>query len=101
MEWVLCAHMWLRENNRLCRDTDPPEVGAPTVINNSEIVESENTDIETVEEMRVVFPDGTVKTGGLDDGQKFDHAVTEIRSKCASSTPPPEFTPFKAIVERL
>lgn len=87
MECVLEAHCWLREHNKQCEGTDPPDVGAPTVTDNSEMVESENTDMEKVEEMKVLFLNSTVKTGRVAEGRKFDEAIAEIRSKCATATP--------------
>ena len=86
-EWVLEAFQWLQENNRLYQDVQVPPVGAPVVIDNSEEVESENTDIERTEEIKVVFPDSTMKTGGADSGAEFDLALAEIRAKCARVTP--------------
>ena len=87
VDWVLEAFEWLKKNNRLYKDAATPSIGAPTVIDNSEQVESENTDIEVKEEMKVVFPDGTIRTGGLSDGAEFDKAVAEIRSKCKEAVP--------------
>ena len=37
--------------------------------------------------MKVVFPDSTVRTGGLDNGAESDKAVAEIRSKCKEAIP--------------
>ena len=85
--WVLEAFEWLRRNNRLHRDMEAPTIAAPVVIDNSEEVESENTDIERTEEIKVVFPDSTVKTGGSESGAEFDLALAEIRAKCAGVTP--------------
>ena len=85
--WVLEAFEWLRHNNRLYMDMEAPTIAAPVVIDNSEEVESENTDIETREEIKVVFPDSTVKTGGTETGAEFDLALAEIRAKCAGVTP--------------
>jgi Helitron helicase-like domain at N-terminus len=87
VECVLEAFTWLKTNNRLYENVPQPKIEAPTVIDNSHYVDSENSDIEIKEEIRVVFPDGTVQTGGCMDGPEFDKAVAEIRSKCASTVP--------------
>lgn len=85
--WVLEAFQWLKLNNRLYKNIPIPNIEAPTVLDNTESVQSENSDIEIREEIRVVFPDSTIKTGGCQDGTKFDQAVAEIRAKCANTTP--------------
>eukprot|EP00978_Attheya_sp_CCMP212_P011122 scaffold27210_cov31-Attheya_sp.AAC.3 len=74
VEWILEAFEWLRNNNRLYADMVLPNIGAPSVIDNTEKVQSENSDIESREELKVVFPDCTIRTGGCDDGQQFDEA---------------------------
>lgn len=86
-DWVIEGFQWLQENNRLYRDMDPPNVGAPVVIDNTEVAESEDTELESTVEMKVVFPDSTVKTGGCECGPEFDQALAEIRAKCAGATP--------------
>jgi hypothetical protein len=78
----------LKENNRLYENVPYPMIEAPTILyDNSHNVESENSDIEIKEEIKVVFPDGTVQTGGCADGVEFDKAVAEIQSKCANNVP--------------
>ena len=62
-------------NNRLYENVPPPKIGTPAVIDNSHHVASENSDIEMKEEIKVVFPDGTVHTGGCKDGPEFAHVL--------------------------
>ncbi|CAB9504395.1 helicase PIF1 [Seminavis robusta] len=64
-----------------------PTVSEPTLIDNSHSVESENSDIEIKEEIKVIFPDATIRTAGCSDGAEFDKAIAEIRSKCAGVLP--------------
>lgn len=85
--YVKEALQWLKENNRLYGDMDEPKIGTPTIIDNSEQVESENSDIEITEEIKVVFPDGTVTTGGCTSQEEFEKAVAELRSNCSTSVP--------------
>jgi PIF1-like helicase/Helitron helicase-like domain at N-terminus len=87
VEWVLDAFAWLKANNKLYENLPFPRIEAPAIFDKSYNVESDNSDIETKEEIKVVFPDGTVQTGGCSDGVQFDKAVAEIRSKCANSIP--------------
>jgi hypothetical protein len=87
VDWILEAFTWLKTNNRLYENMPHPKIEAPTIIDNSHNVESENSDIEIKEEIKVVFPDGTVQTGGCTDGVDFDKAVAEIRSRCGDSIP--------------
>ena len=86
--WVLEAFEWLKENNGLCADMQTPEIGQPKIVDTSTEVESENTDIETKEELSVVFPDGTVHTGGCKDGAEFDLMVAEIKAKAPPGAQP-------------
>ena len=86
-EWVMEAYDWLRANNRLYENVPIPNIQAPTIIDNSTNVESENTDIETKEEIRVVFPLTTVKAAGCATGAEFDKAVAEIKAKCGETMP--------------
>ena len=51
-------------------------------------MESQNPDIETKAEISVVFPDGTVTTGGCKDGAEFDLMVSEIKSKAPAGVEP-------------
>ena len=85
---MLEAFEWLKENNVLYKDMTTPEIGKPTVIDTSTEVESQNSDIETKEEISVVFPDGTVNTGGCKDGAEFDLMVSEIKSKAPAGVEP-------------
>ncbi|CAB9528286.1 expressed unknown protein [Seminavis robusta] len=87
VEWVTEAFHWLKENNRLYHDLELPTIANPTVIDNSYNVESENSDIEIKEEMKVIFPDATIRTAGCADASEFDRAIAEIRSKCAGALP--------------
>ncbi|MGL5936717.1 MAG: hypothetical protein ACRCZI_13975, partial [Cetobacterium sp.] len=58
------------------------------VIDRSTLVDSpQDSDIETKEEIRVVFPDGTIETGGCPDGETFDMVIAELKSKCSTTTP--------------
>jgi hypothetical protein len=75
---VMEAFNWLKANNRLYDNVPYPKIEAPMIIDNSHNVESENSDIEIKEEIKVVFPDGAVHTGGCADGAEFDKAVAEI-----------------------
>ena len=84
---VMRAFEWLKENNELCKDMPTPEIGQPTIIDSSHRVESTNNDIETKEEITVVFPSGDVSTGGCDDGKAFEQAMSEIRSKSFDCDP--------------
>jgi hypothetical protein len=85
---VLHAFAWLKRNNRLYADIPAPtSIGTPILVDNSHEVESDNSDIETKEEVRVVFPDGTVETGGCADGAEFDKVIADIRAKCGSTIP--------------
>jgi hypothetical protein len=88
---VLEAFQWLKANNRLYANvTAPVFLREPVVevLDRSTLVESpQDSDIETREEVRVVFPDGTIDTGGCPNGDAFDRAIAEIRSKCAGTIP--------------
>ena len=86
-EWVLEAFQWLKENNRLYVNEPLPDIAQPIIIDQTEEVESENTDIETKEQITVVFPDGTVTTGGLQDGKQFEEAIAEMRTNAPGVTP--------------
>jgi PIF1-like helicase/Helitron helicase-like domain at N-terminus len=99
VEWVLEAFQWLKANNRLYKDTVMPVLMQPIIIDNSQNVESENTDIEIQEEIKVVFPDGSVKMAGCSDGAEFDKALAEIRTKCADSVPFLTSRPSKKILK--
>ena len=85
--WVREALEWLKKNNRLYAGIGTPRIGTPVVVDNSEAVESENTDIESKEEIKVVFPDGTIRTGGCTDGEEFTRAIAEIRARCGGTVP--------------
>ena len=84
---VLEAFSWLKTNNRLFADLDPPDFITPIIIDNSEEVISENTDIELKEEIKVVFPDGTIHTGGCNDRESFEKTLADIRAKCGATIP--------------
>ena len=87
VEWVMEAFLWLKANNRLYADVAIPSIGTPTIIDNSEVVEAENSDIETKEQISVVFPDGTVRAGGCSDGEEFEKAIADLRSKSGGTVP--------------
>ena len=87
-DWVLEAFNWLKLNNRLYEDEPLPNLSTPIVIDQSREVESENSDIETKEQITVVFPDGTVTTGGLNDGKDFEQAIADMRSNAPAGITP-------------
>ena len=84
---VRIAFDWLKANNVLYKDMPVPEIGQPVIIDTSENVESVNTDIESREEITVVFPSGDVSTGGCENGKAFEQAMADIRSKCKDDDP--------------
>jgi hypothetical protein len=84
---VKAAFEWLRTNNHLYTDLPDVDLTAPKVIDGSRFIASQNTDIESKEEIRVVFPDGTISTGGCVTGPEFDISLAQIRSKCGEATP--------------
>ena len=86
--WILEAFEWLQTNNELYKDMPTPQIGQPRIIDTSTEVESENTDIETKEELSVVFPDGTVHTGGCKNGAEFDLMVAEIKARAPPGAQP-------------
>ena len=82
------AFKWLKANNRLYQDAIfSVDVEPPVIIDRSEEVESENSDIEIKEEIRVVFPDGTIQTAGASDGQEFEKAVADMKAKYGATMP--------------
>ena len=89
LDKVLKALDWLKKHNRFYADIsiDPASIGLPTIIDNSIEVEAENTDIELKEEIQVVFPDGTINTGGCPDREAFEAAVADLRAKCPTVAP--------------
>ena len=84
---VVAALEWLRKNNTLYADVPIPLFGQPTIIDNSSVVDGEISDIELKEEIKVVFPDGAINTGGCQDKETFERALEDLRAK-SSSTPP-------------
>ena len=84
---VLRAFKWLQENNSLCKDLPQPSIGKPMVIDTSSTAESKNSDIETKEEITVVFPNGTATTGGCTDGAEFETVLAELRSQVPNVEP--------------
>jgi hypothetical protein len=54
---VKVAFEWLRTNNHLYADLPDVDLTVPKVIDSSRFIASQNTDIESKEEIRVVFPD--------------------------------------------
>jgi hypothetical protein len=81
------AFQWLQTNNHLYADLPDINLAAPKVIDGSRLIASQNSDIESREEIRVIFPDGTISTGGCVNGPEFDRTIAEIRSKCGEATP--------------
>ena len=84
---VTAAFKWLKENNPLHANETLPNLLPPTVIDQSYNVDSQDSDIEKNEQMTVVFPDGTVNTGGLDTGEEFEEAIARMRSEAPAVQP--------------
>ena len=84
---VVKAFNWLQANNILYANLPAPQFVAPIIIDNSNEVSGENSDIELREEIKVVFPDGTIKTGGCFDKEVFERVLADIRSKNGASIP--------------
>lgn len=84
---VLEAFAWLKENNQFYKDSVAPTIGPLQVIDRSRNVDGENTDIETREQLRVVFPDGSVATGGCQDRTEFERSLAEIKLRCGNVIP--------------
>ena len=87
VEWIKEAFEWLRAHNIHYRDMPMPTVGKPKVVDTSEEVESGNSDIEVKEEISVIFPDGTARTGGCNSGEEFDKSIAELRAAAPNTTP--------------
>ena len=81
------AFLWLKANNPLCHSESMPQFQKPIITDNSTEVESENTDIETKEDIKVIFPDGTASTGGCATKIEFEKAVSELKLKTPTSKP--------------
>ena len=84
---VLKAFRWLKENNNLYRELPEPKIGNPMVIDTSTVADSANSDIETKEEVTVVFPNGTASTGGCADGVEFEATLAALRSQVPNCDP--------------
>ena len=84
---IMEAYQWLKENNVLYENEPPPVIGEPTIIDQSTEVESEDTDIETREQVTVVFPDGSVNTGGSERGRTFEEVIAELQSISPGTIP--------------
>jgi hypothetical protein len=82
IQHVMEAFEWLKANNRLYADLPVPSITAPIIIDNSEAASSQNSDIETKEEIKVVFPDGSINTGGCSNGEDFEKTLADIRAMC-------------------
>jgi hypothetical protein len=88
LEKVLLALEWLRVNNRyyseLTKD-DLDKLKAPKIefLNDYTIEESENEAIETVDEFRVVFPDGVMnqQNGGQETVAEFKKVIQELQAE--------------------
>ena len=92
------AFQWMKENNVQYENYPFPVIGQPTIIDQSREVESENSDIETKELLTVVFPDGTVNTGGAQDGKSFEEALADMRAKCPDVPPYLESRPSRELL---
>ena len=100
VSWVLEAFEWLKENNILYKDLPIPTIGKPKVVDTSEEVESGNSDIELKEEISVIFPDGTARTGGCESGAEFDQSIAELRAAAPSTTPILTSRPLKRMLSK-
>ena len=69
---VVQAFEWLQAHNILLASNE---------------VSGENSDIELKEEIKVVFPDGTIKTGGCFDKEAFERVLADIQSKNGATIP--------------
>ena len=87
ISWVTEAFQWLRQNNRLYEHLPTPLFCKLLVIDHSREEESGDGDTEKKENISVVFPDGTVNTGGLEDGRNFEETLAELRA-AAPHVPP-------------
>ena len=81
------AFIWLKANNNFYAQLPIPTFTSPTIIDNSKEVEDGNTDIELKEELRVVFPDGTIHTGGCADQEAFEKVIADLRTQCGDTIP--------------
>ena len=81
------AFNWLKANNNFYAQLPIPTFTSPTIIDNSKEVEDGNTDIELKEEIRVVFPDGTIHTGGCADQEAFEKVIADLRTQCGDTIP--------------
>ena len=84
---VIEAFDWLKANNKLYANLPMPQFAAPIIMDHSDEVSGENSDIELKEEIRVVFPDGSIHTGGCFDKEAFERVLADIRSKNGSAIP--------------
>ena len=78
---VVQAFEWLQANNILYANLPAPQLDAPIIIDNSNEVSGESSDIDLKEEIKVVFPDGTIKNGRCFDKEVFERVLADIRSK--------------------
>ena len=88
VEKVMEALEWLKQNNHLYKDVVIPTMGDPVVVDNTEEVESESSDIEIREEIRVVFPDSSAKIGGQEDTEQMKKAIADLRCKLQQGEEP-------------
>jgi hypothetical protein len=84
---TLAAFEWLKQNNLQYTNEPTPTLRTPVIIDQSETVQSENTDIELQEQLTVIFPDGTVNTGGQNNMDDMEKAIAELRAKAPNVTP--------------
>ena len=81
---VQTAFDWLKANNHLHKDVEAPEMETPIVVDCTEEAQSESSDTETREEMRVVFPDCSAKIGGHEDPRELMKAIAELKTKIST-----------------
>ena len=97
---VKAAFKWLQENNRLYSNMsfDTTTIRTPIIIDNSNEIEGENTDIELKEEIQVVFPDGTIHTAGCTDKANFEKTLADLRATYPEATPYLTSRPSRAVL---
>ena len=66
---------------------DTTTIETPIIIDNSNEIEGENTDIELDEEIQVVFPDSTILPGGCTDKVDFEKTLADLRAICPDASP--------------
>lgn len=84
---TLAAFEWLKQNNVLYENEPVPALKTPIIIDQSETVQSENTDIEMQEQLTVIFPDGTINSGGQNNMEEMEKAIAELRARTPNVAP--------------